>query len=273
MIPDTPTATEHPFDLDTQVIAISDHRFQATLSDRWNALGGVVNGGYYVAVCLRALQRVLPHPDPLAVSTFFLRRAVPGPVEVDTGVARQGRGMSTGEARLYQDGEEVVRTTATYADLDRSQGPTAVLASEPDLPPPELATDPIGDAAIPGVSLTGQVEYRFPTLPGWWQGRPTGDPTMELWMRFKGRRDADPFSLPFLVDGAAPVVMDLHGVAGSRTLQLTTHVRRRPAPGWLACRIATRYLIDGYHEEDFEIWDSQNNLVAQARQLARVVTS
>jgi acyl-CoA thioesterase len=79
-------------------------------------------------------------------------------------------------------------------------------------------------------------------------------------------------NLPLLVDGAAPVVLDL-GVAGSATLELTTHVRRRPAPGWLACRATTRYVAGGYHEEDFEIWDRNGQLVAQARQLALVIPS
>jgi acyl-CoA thioesterase len=41
-----------------------------------------------------------------------------------------------------------------------------------------------------------------------------------------------------------------------------------PALGWLACRASTRHLIDGYHDEDFEIWDSTGRLVAQSRQLA-----
>jgi hypothetical protein len=46
------------------------------------------------------------------------------------------------------------------------------------------------------------------------------------------------------------------------------HVRARPAPGWLACRVLTRHVIGGYHEEDFEVWDSRGTLVAQSRQLA-----
>ncbi len=48
------------------------------------------------------------------------------------------------------------------------------------------------------------------------------------------------------------------------------HVRARPAPGWLACRSYTRFVTGGYHEEDFEVWDSAGVLVAQSRQLALV---
>jgi hypothetical protein len=63
------------------------------------------------------------------------------------------------------------------------------------------------------------------------------------------------------------VILDL-GEVGSATVELTVHVRGRPAPGWLACRVTTRFVIDGSHEEDFEIWDSAGRLVAQSRQLA-----
>lgn len=69
------------------------------------------------------------------------------------------------------------------------------------------------------------------------------------------------------VAAAAPVVLDL-GEAGSSTVELTVHVRARPAPGWLACRSTTRFVAGGFHEEDFEIWDSTGALVAQSRQLA-----
>jgi acyl-CoA thioesterase len=58
--------------------------------------------------------------------------------------------------------------------------------------------------------------------------------------------------------------------AGSTTIELTVHVRARPAPGWLACRSYTRFVTGGYHEEDFEVWDSAGTLVAQSRQLALI---
>ena len=52
------------------------------------------------------------------------------------------------------------------------------------------------------------------------------------------------------------------------TLELTVHIRARPAPGALLGRVKTRHLRDGYHEEDLDLWDSKGTLVSQSRQLA-----
>jgi acyl-CoA thioesterase len=118
-----------------------------------------------------------------------------------------------------------------------------------------------------GLPITDRVEYRAAAIPGWMRGKPSGDPGMEFWMRFRDGREADVLALALLVDAAYPAVMEI-GATGSSTLELTLHVRAHPAPGWLACRARTRYVINGYHEEDFEIWDSTGTLVAQSRQLA-----
>lgn len=261
------SAAEHAFDLDTRVEAVADHVFAAAITERWSVLGGGPNGGYVMAICLQALARVMPAPDPLVVSAFFLRPTRPGPAEVRTEIVRPGRRIATGAARLSQDGKEAVRITAAFTDLAGAAGRTVVLARKPDLPPPDQALDLLAGGAIAGLTITERVEYRVATMPGWALGRPAGEASMEFWMRFRDGRDADPLSLPLLVDAAAPVVLDL-GETGSATVELTVHLRARPAPGWLACRSTTRFVIGGYHEEDFEIWDSTGALVAQSRQLA-----
>jgi acyl-CoA thioesterase len=117
--------------------------------------------------------------------------------------------------------------------------------------------------------MAQRFEYRAPAWPGWMAGKPSGEPFYEFWMRFADERPADTLTLPFIVDAAPPAVLEL-GASGSTTIELTVHVRARPAPGWLACRVYTRHVSGGYHEEDFEAWDATGTLVAQARQLALV---
>jgi acyl-CoA thioesterase len=258
---------EHEFDIDTKVVRVAADEYTATLTDRWNALGGRPNGGYALATCIRALRESMPGLDPLAVSAFFLRPAAPGAATIRTELVRSGRRIATGEVKLFQDDREVMRAVASFTDLAQAAGPTTHFEPPPVLPPVEEAIDLTGGASIDGVTIINRFEYRVAAIPGWAQGKPTGEPRMTLWLRFKDGRDADPLALVGMVDAVWPAVMEL-GAMGSATIELSVHVRARPAPGWLACRVATRHVSGGYHEEDFEIWDSDGKLVAQSRQLA-----
>jgi acyl-CoA thioesterase len=96
-----------------------------------------------------------------------------------------------------------------------------------------------------------------------------GNPAYEGWMRFADGREPDLYSLPLFLDAAAPPALEFG--TESSTLELTVHLRARPAPGWLAYRAVTHHLADGYHEEDAEVWDSAGRMVAQSRQLAVVL--
>ena len=200
------TMTDHPFDTDTRVEPAGERTYRATLTDSWNALGGVPNGGYLLAVCLNALANEMPLPDPVVVSATYLRPAARGPAELRTELVRAGRRVATGEVRLLQDGREIVRAVATFADLDKAEGRTMMRSAPPELPAPEQAHDVIRDAPpLPGVNITERFEYRAPQLPGWARGEPTGDADLAFWLRFRGGRDADP-------------------------IELTVHIRARPRP-------------------------------------------
>jgi hypothetical protein len=66
-----------------------------------------------------------------------------------------------------------------------------------------------------------------------------------------------------------PTTFELGSPGWAPTLELTVHVRARPAAGWLRLRHETRNLAGGMFEEDCEVWDAAGRLVAQSRQLAR----
>ncbi|MDL4776769.1 MULTISPECIES: thioesterase family protein [Thermomonosporaceae] len=259
--------TEYLFDQDTRLTSAGVDIYAAQLTDRWNTASGNPNGGYLMAVGVRALQQHSKFGDPLVASAFFLRPGAPGTARIQVETARQGRRTSTSEARMHQDGKEILRVVATFADLDQSNGRTLSLAPMPDLPAPDELVDPLADVALPGITVADRVEYRATRPPGWLRGEPSGEPSMTFWMRFADGREPDLVSLPFLADAAYPAVMEL-GELPSATVELTIHLRNRPAPGWLACQINTRHLTGGFHEEDCDIWDSQGTLIAQSRQLA-----
>jgi acyl-CoA thioesterase len=286
------------FDEDSRVVADGpEGAYTAELTGRWNGTAGAVNGGYMLATCTRALAQDMPFPDPIVVSGFFLRRGAAGPAAVRTSVIRSGRTTAFGESALSQGGKEVVRATAAFARLGGAgpagtrqagagqdgagqdgagrhgagqDGPVFLDGTPPALPPPaECVGVPVGSFGL--ASIAERIEFRSAELPGWFRGQPSGRPASEFWTRFADGREADLLSLPLLVDSTAPSVLELG--AGSTTIQLTVHLRAHPAPGWLACRATTRFVSNGYHEEDFEVWDSAGTLVAQSRQLALVLPS
>jgi acyl-CoA thioesterase len=240
------------------------------MTPHFNLPTGNANGGYGLAVCLNGLAAELPHPDPLVVSATYLRQLHPGPVSILVEPVRSGRRLSVGEVRLVQDGTERLRVVATFADLGASTGRTLVTGAPPVLPPPEECADPSVGIDIRQDSIMARTDVRWAEAPGWFAGTPGGRAEFSFWMRFSGGREADTMALPSLVDMAFPAIYDW-GEFATTTVELTVHVRARPEPGWLACRVSTHYLIDGYHEEDFEIWDSTGRLVAQSRQLQLLV--
>ncbi|GAA4898022.1 thioesterase family protein [Actinomycetospora straminea] len=258
--------------LDSTAQRVGDGVHEIALSDRWSLDDGRLNGGYQLSVALRALATEVPLPDPVVASASYLRPAMPGPARVRTEVVRAGRRLATGTARLVQAGpdgaeRDVLRLEATFADLAATPADPVDLTVPPALPPFAECVSFGGPDAPPGAATVGRrMRYGVPALPGWVRGEPSGDPSAEFWFAFADGSDATLLDLAFVVDGAAPVVLEMG--RGSSTAQLTVHLREHPAPGPLRCRTVTRHLAHGLHEEDVEVWDADGALVAQSRQLA-----
>jgi acyl-CoA thioesterase len=255
------------FDDDTAVTATTSGRYSAEITDRWSIRRGAANGGYALAIALRALRTALPYPDPLTVSATFLRPSGVGPVEVEVEQLRTGRRLAFGSARLMQDGRELVRVVASFTDLAAAEGPSVVHNAAPDLPPPPECLVLNDGFGFGEVSIGERVEFRMPALPGWRTGTRSGRGHAEFHLRFADGRAPDTLALAPLADMATPVVLEL-GPWASTTIELSVHIRAVPAPGWLRARVSTRHVTGGYHEEDVELWDEAGRLVAQSRQLA-----
>ncbi|WP_424211657.1 thioesterase family protein [Streptomyces sp. BI20] len=266
------------FDRDTALTPRADEPgvYDAHLSAGWTIISAV-NGGYLLALVGRALSLALPHPDPFTVSAHYLTSSTPGPAVVRTTLVRAGNTLSTGQASLYQfdeDGHEVerIRVLASYGALDALSDEVRTSARPPAVTPyAECFSADAGPSPVPGSSaIVDRLSLRLdPNTAGWALGAPSGKGEMRAWFEFADGRDADPLSLLLVVDALPPTSFDLGLMGWTPTVELTTHVRCRPAPGPLRVSITTRNLAGGFLEEDAEVWDSADRLVAQSRQLAR----
>ena len=148
------------FDQDTAVRQSADGKFTAEITDRWNTPGGP-DGGYVLAIAGRALASSLPHPHPFVVNSHFLRRAIPGPAELEVEVVRTGRRHSTGHARVLQDGKEILRALGTFGDLNAGSCRTLDAEPRPDLPPPEECIHAWPDPQGAPFPIAERTEGRF----------------------------------------------------------------------------------------------------------------
>jgi len=271
------TIGDSEFDRDTAVTRRETGVYDIDLSAGWT-ITGAVNGGYLLAVLGRALADALPHADPFSISAHYLTASRPGPAVVRTDVIRTGRRLSTGQASLFQydeEGQEVerIRVLASYGDLDALPDDVRTTAEPPAIPPMDQCFGP-QDAPTPVSGSSAIADRLFlkldPSTLGWALGAPSGKGEMRSWFGLADGRDADPLSLLLAVDALPPTAFEI-GLSGwVPTVELTVHVRCRPAPGPLRVSITTRNLAGGFLEEDAEVWDSTDRLVAQSRQLASV---
>lgn len=268
------------FDRDTAVVARPDEpgTYDADLSAGWTIIRAV-NGGYLLAVLGRALRAALPHPDPLTVTAHYLTASEPGPAVIRTETVRAGRSMSTGQASLFQrdeEGREVerIRVIAGYGDLAALPGDVRTAARPPRMPSYDDCVgsdDAPEDGPVTGsTEILKRLDLRLdPATAGWAVGAPSGAGDMRGWLGLADGRDHDALSLLLAVDALPPTAFDL-GLAGwVPTLELTVHLRAQPAPGPVRVSLTTRNLAGGLLEEDAEVWDTKDRLVAQSRQLAR----
>ena len=260
------------FDRATEVTPASEGSYTAELDPGW-VVGGGLNGGYLLATIGRALRAALPgKPDPLSISAYYLSASRPGPARIDVRIRRDGGSIATAAADLVQGEDTRITALATFGDLDRGAEDVQTTATEIDLPDRERSVP--NDLAPPEMIEASPFLRRFrmlfhPDQVGWALGQPDGSGRLSAWFRLEDDREPDVLSLLLAVDALPPVTFT-HGRLGwAPTLELTAHVRAKPAPGWLKLSHATRNMAGGMFEEDCEVWDSAGRLVAQSRQLAR----
>ncbi|MFF0573498.1 thioesterase family protein [Streptosporangium saharense] len=257
------------FDEATRAVRVDENTYDVHL-DPGYAVGGPLNGGYLLAVLLRAVVDASPHEHPVTTSAQFLRVAPPGPARVRLEPLKSGKTVTMTRATLLQDDVPLIEalvTTATLNDVapDWSDRPSAAIP-----PIEECLRLPVPDPSS-GMTLSERTELAFdPPTVGWLDGRPTGRPEVRAYFRLTESKEPDPYVLAMAVDCLPPVIFSAGARGWAPTVDLTWHLRALPAPGWLTLLGSGRLIGDGWFDEEVEVWDSAGRLVAQSRQLARV---
>ncbi len=211
------------------------------------------------------------HPDPLSVTTHFLRPlqpSLPGaPARIVTDVVRDGRTTSVARGALEYDGKQRLTVLAAFGDLSRpASSGSEITAPAPVMPSPERCLDRSQLEQGVALPILERLEVRIHpdrAAPG-----ESADAVMEGWIRLRDGTDPSTLALVLFADAFPPSLYPRFGRIGwVPTIELTVHVRRRPSPGWVRARFECDDLVDGRMIETGALWDSTGALVARSRQL------
>lgn len=259
------------FAQDTAVEPAGDDAYATEIRPGWD-IGGNANGGYLLALAARAMARHCGRPDPVTISAHYLSPGKPGDARVRCTTVKEGRRFATVSAALEAGDKRLLQVLGAFGSLESTpEGPERIDASPPDLPPVE---DCISSASGEGFAppFMGRVDLHLhPEDAGFRVGQPSGEARMRGWFRLPDVDQVDTMGLLLGLDAFPPTIFNARLPVGwTPTVELTCHVRARPVPGWLRARFTTRFVTGGFLEEDGELWDAADRLVAQSRQLALV---
>lgn len=239
------------------------------IHDGWD-IGGNANGGYLLAIAANGLRRLAGRPDPVTITAHYLAPGTPGPATVTGELVKSGKRFATVSGTLAAGGRPVLQVLATYGDLSAATPPFEVVAGMPPVLPPMHKCAPRAEHGSFPVPLMGRLDVRLrPADAGFMEGLRSGVAEVAGWFAFADGRPIDTLALLLAADGLPPAVFNLDMSPGwVPTIEFTVHVRAAPAPGPVRCIFRSRFVHHGMLEEDGEVWDSTDTLVAQSRQLA-----
>ena len=250
---------------------VEPNQWQGHLSPHWN-IGDNPNGGYMVACALRAMTQSVAHPDPLTVTTHFLRPGSPDqPFHVEVDVLRSGKTLSTLRATLSQANKARIEVLAAFGDLGTSAGVTTRIETPPPaIPGPEDCV--LRSGATQGIHLPILERLEIRLHPEHAQAGESTRAELAGWIRFADGVPPDACALPLFADAYPPSPFTLLGSVGwVPTLELTVQVRKRPEAGWIQAQFKTEDLQGGRMIESGMLWDQAGDIVAQSRQLGLVM--
>ncbi len=261
------------FEAETEVAPVDGGWVTVPTSD-WN-IGENANGGYALSSALRAAGAEVGHPDPLSVTTHFLRPLQPDgtAAEIDVEIVKQGRSTSVVRSTLRHRGRETLTLLAVFGDLSvpASSAPGSLTIERPAIPTPDECLDRSKLEQGVDLPILGRLDVRI--HPERARHAASDDAVVEGWIRLSDGSPPSVAALVLFADAFPPSLFPKFGRVGwVPTVELTVHVRRRPAAGWTQARFECDDLAEGRMIETGTLWDSTGAVVARSRQLGLLLT-
>jgi hypothetical protein len=261
----------HLYDRDIGVSELKGFEFMARISSDWS-INGVPDGGYLMGILAKAMQGHCDRTATPILTANYLARSVPGDALVRVEKITQSKQFERFQASLVQDDIEKIRAIGTFSSPMHECSVERYESAPPDLPPPD---DCVKIPPLPDYTLFSQMDIRLdPACTGWaTTGELTDRSEIKGWIRFRKTRQFDMAGILLAADSFPPAVFTTQGlVAWVPTIELSINIRNLPVSRWLKGSFRTRYITCGLLEEDGELWDADDQLVAISRQIAQYRT-
>ena len=262
------------------IIDRSDENIFSMTPSKDYFVGNTPHGGYLTAVMQKALSLSMPHQHVINSNTLYLDRTEPKEICIQVKKVRESRGSSVGQVSLIQDDKLRCMMTGICSDFNFMKG-----VNDLETLPPKIFNK-VRDSFIPlnfenkqegfTPSFIKQTKCEIAKQHAWWLKNEDdlGDEARCAGFISMGEEIPNQFVLSFYSDFFPPVVMNKYGPLGwVPTLSLTTNIRQLPTTSELFMDVIAKDLNKGFFEQDCQIWDLNQNLVATSRQLTRILKS
>lgn len=263
------------------VTSRTDNLFDGQLAAGWDILGAT-NGGYVLAVLARAMASATGREAPATITGHFLAPAKSGPIDMVASPVKDGKRLATVRGTTSAGGKLLTAALGAFGDLHDPRPLQLQDGEPPAVPPPGECpriesgaatwTGPRDEAPALPPPFMDRIELRLhPADASFMMGEPSGHARMRAWFRLHHDEPVDPFALIVAADCLPPTTFNAGlPIAWTPTVELTVHLRARPAPGYLKLDYRSRFVGADRLEVDGTIWDQDDQLIAQSRQLALV---
>jgi len=244
-------------------------------------VGKTPHGGYLNALMHKALISSVPHSVAISSSIQYLNRIEAKDIILEVEVFKISIGSSSGIVKLIQDNKICSVFNAICSDFDHMKGFNGLETNPPDIfrdMPIEKYKELNYDKVSPGLTPSFMLQLNCKIHPrhAWWDrdiNENNAEARCSSYMKLDGGIP-DQFALSFYVDVAPPVVSNKYGPLGwIPTYSLSTHIRQMPTTEIVFADFVAKDINKGYFEQDCNIWDLNENLVASSRQLTRILKS